>query len=269
MADPFLKFYTSDWRSDPRLRMCSAGSRGAWIEMICLMHEATPYGHLLIHGQTPNEAQLASLTGIPAAELNDYVAELERLAVFSRTREGVIYSRKLVRMASRAATARKNGRKGGNPTLSNDERNFGSVNLPDKPPDKSRSQKPETRKVGSSEPTNARAALCEVIRPDTADAFIAHRKAMRAALTPRAAQLIAGKLAIASDPDAAVLTSIERGWKGVFPEDQTSPTPIPGGQNDQRAYVDRRQKAANEAGRDFHTAIGRSRSAPGGDFGFD
>lgn len=128
MADPFLKFYTSDWRSDPRLKMCSPAARGVWIEMICLMHEATPYGHLLIHGQTPNEGQLASLTGIPSAELPDLVAELERMGVFSRTKEGVIYSRKLVRMASKSAVARKNGKRGGNPSLGKREENSYLVN---------------------------------------------------------------------------------------------------------------------------------------------
>lgn len=91
--------------------------------MICLMHEAAPYGHLLIHGQSPNEAQLASLTGIHSAEIGDLVAELGRHGVFSKTREGVIYSRKLVRMASKSAVARKNGKRGGNPTLRNTEEN--------------------------------------------------------------------------------------------------------------------------------------------------
>lgn len=131
MTDPWMKFYTSDWRADPRLKMCSLAARGMWIEMICLMHEATPYGHLLIHGQSPNVAQLASLTGIQSAEVVDLVAELERLGVFSRTREGVIYSRKLVRMASKSAIARKNGKRGGNPTLCNGDENKASDNQED------------------------------------------------------------------------------------------------------------------------------------------
>ena len=143
MPDPWLKFFTSDWRADPRLKMCSPAARGMWIEMICLMHEATPYGHLLIHGQHPNEAQLASLTGIHAAELPDLVAELERNGVFSRTKEGVIYSRKLVRMASKSAIARKNGKRGGNPSLGKDCENKPSDNHMDKGKDKP--QKPETR----------------------------------------------------------------------------------------------------------------------------
>lgn len=131
MAEPWMKFYTSDWRADPRLKMCSPAARGMWIEMICLMHEATPYGQLLIHGQSPNVAQLASLTGIQVAECSDLVAELERNGVFSRTREGVIYSRKLVRMEAKAALARKVGKRGGNPSLCKDTINSASVNPKD------------------------------------------------------------------------------------------------------------------------------------------
>lgn len=147
-SNPWMKFYTSDWRSDPRLKMCSAGARGVWIEMICLMHEATPYGHLLVHGQTPNEAQLASLTGIPSAELDQYLAELERMGVFSRTKEGVIYSRKLVRMASKSAKARKSGKQGGNPTLRKQRENDQSDNRPIKANDKP--QRPEARSQNNS-----------------------------------------------------------------------------------------------------------------------
>lgn len=160
MAEPWLKFYTSDWRADPRLKMCSPAARGMWVEMICLMHEATPYGHLLVHGQSPNVAQLASLTGIPSAEVTDLIGELERLGVFSRTREGVIYSRKLVRMASKAAVARKNGKNGGNPSLCNVSEINPSVKgqdngrlKPQKP--EARSQKDKDANASSSEEATA------------------------------------------------------------------------------------------------------------------
>jgi hypothetical protein len=61
------------------------------------------------------------------------IAELERHGVFSRTREGVIYSRKLVRMAAKSAKARKNGVLGGNPSIGKDRGISGSVNLEDNP----------------------------------------------------------------------------------------------------------------------------------------
>lgn len=150
MATPWLKFYPTDWRSDPALRMCSAAARGVWIDLICLMHEATPYGHLLVNGHCPTDAQLAVLTGTPPDLLPDLIRELEEAGVFSRTKEGAIYSRKMTRMAKKAATARKNGRKGGNPTLCPESENPASVKPPDKGRDKP--QKLEARGQSNSEP---------------------------------------------------------------------------------------------------------------------
>ncbi|NAZ37169.1 hypothetical protein GT358_10075 [Rubellimicrobium sp. CFH 75288] len=58
-----------------------------------------------------------------------------------------------------------------------------------------------------------------------ADDYIAHRKAKRARLTPRAAQLIADRLRAMPDPVAAVEHSIAMGWTGVF--DPPAPRAIP------------------------------------------
>lgn len=143
MADPWVKFYTSDWRSDPALKMCSMAARGLWIEMICLMHEATPYGHLLVNGQPITDAQLATLVGTSAEQITAMLGELDAAGVFSRTRSGFIYSRKLTRMAKKAATARNNGRKGGNPNLRNEKDNSQSDNSADN--HRHKTQKPEAR----------------------------------------------------------------------------------------------------------------------------
>lgn len=123
MADPWFKFYPTDWRADPALRMCSATARGVWIDLICLMHEATPYGHLLINGHCPTDTQVAVLLGMPPQEFSSAKGELEQAGVFSHTKDGVIYSRKMTRRFKKAATARRNGRLGGNPKLSKESEN--------------------------------------------------------------------------------------------------------------------------------------------------
>ena len=125
------------------MRMCSPAARGVWIDLICLMHEANPYGHLLVSGRSPTEAQLSVLLGVAPDQLTDLLGELEAAAVFSRTSKGVIYSRKMTRMAKKAATARNNGRKGGNPNLSKERGKIASDNPRDKGRDKP--QKPEAR----------------------------------------------------------------------------------------------------------------------------
>lgn len=118
-------------------------ARGLWIEMISLMHQANPYGHLLVSGLSPTDTQLAALVGCPSEQITPLVGELEAAGVFSRTRSGVIYSRKMTRMQKKAATARNNGRKGGNPSLGKTTDIPPLDNLEDKPRDKPQKPEPE------------------------------------------------------------------------------------------------------------------------------
>lgn len=101
-ARPYFKFFPENWRGDPALRMCSVATRGIWIEMLCLMHEAEPYGHLLIKGLPVNPKQLALLFGAGLRETVNALAELESCGVFSKTEDGTIYSRRMVRDKERA-----------------------------------------------------------------------------------------------------------------------------------------------------------------------
>jgi len=103
-SDPWFKFYPSDWRSEPSLRAVSMAARALWIEMLCLMHEAEPRGHLLLNGRPMTDAQLAALAGVPVTTAQELLGELETAGTFSRTRAGVIYSR---RMRADTATSAK------------------------------------------------------------------------------------------------------------------------------------------------------------------
>lgn len=143
MADPWLKFYTTDWRADPRLRMCSLSARGLWIELICLMHESDPYGHLLVNGRAPTPQQIAGLVGASVDDVESAIEELQGAGVFSRTKGRVIYSRKMVKGENRARKSRENGKKGGNPKLCNKTKKSNQDNLGDK--GRHKTQNPEAR----------------------------------------------------------------------------------------------------------------------------
>lgn len=121
MTEPWFKFFPTDWRGDAKLRMCSIAARGLWAEMLCVMHEADPYGHLMVNGQAVAPAQMAALAGITAKECTKLTAELGAAGVYSTTDAGVIFSRRMVRDKARKETNRKNGRGGGNPNLTNSD----------------------------------------------------------------------------------------------------------------------------------------------------
>lgn len=131
---PYIKWFPTDWRADPRLRMCSLAARGLWIDLIGYMHEAEPYGHLTINGTEPTLQDIASLVGRPLGEVRKAMAELEQRQVYSTDAlQGTIYSRRMVRDKAKAEKDRENGKGGGNPKLK------GGVNPPDK------TQSPEAR----------------------------------------------------------------------------------------------------------------------------
>lgn len=117
MTNRWMKFWPSDWQSDPALRMCSLAARGLWIEAICLAHAAEPYGHVLINGKPVTTRQFAVLVGSTPKEIEALLSELEEAGVFSRTPDGAIYSRRMVRDKAASEAGRENGKAGGNPTL--------------------------------------------------------------------------------------------------------------------------------------------------------
>ena len=145
MNRPWLKFYTSDWRSDPALRMCSLGARGLWMEMLALMHEAEPYGHLLVKGQPVSERQLSLLVGAPLRVVSTHLSELREAGVFDEE-NSVIVSRRMVRDHIKALKDKNNGKSGGNPNLTRKAEE--GVNPPVKGEDKA--QIPEARNQSNS-----------------------------------------------------------------------------------------------------------------------
>lgn len=186
--DPWSKFYWSDWRSDPKLRACGLAARGLWVEMLGLMHEAEPYGHLLINGKPPTDQQLAVMVGAGVSEVKKLKRELAEAGV--PTIEGEIWiSRRMVRDAQRRATNQANGKGGGNPKLTKSVNRNIEVRItePDKPSDKSRatrvpearSQKPDGGQVLRAVSVSAQAPVDDLAIPPLLRAKTLHPQAMK------------------------------------------------------------------------------------------
>jgi hypothetical protein len=148
-AQPWMKFYPRDWRGDQALRAVSVAARGFWMECLCIMHEAKPYGHLLLNGEKAEGDTLARMTGTSTEEASALIAELTKAGVLSVTNKGVVFSRRMTKDFSRATKGRKAVEKRYSQDTENKEKK--------KPPTRSdegdlllRSQKPDTRKKESS-----------------------------------------------------------------------------------------------------------------------
>lgn len=110
---PASQYYWGDWHRDLALQSCQLAARGLWHEMNCLMHQGSPYGHLTMPtGRAMTVQQLANLAKIGKRTCMRLLDELEEAGVFSRTQEGIIYSRRMVRDEN-ARNARAAGGKSG------------------------------------------------------------------------------------------------------------------------------------------------------------
>lgn len=137
-AQPWMKFYPRDWRGDQALRLVSLQARGLWIEMICIMHEANPYGHLMIADQPLAETALARVVGASVEEIQAMLVELSDAGVLRRTRAGVIYSKRMTDDHKRS----KEGRKAKLEALEKAHENRRPSRGPSRPPS---TQKPDAR----------------------------------------------------------------------------------------------------------------------------
>jgi hypothetical protein len=114
------------------------------MEMIGLMHEAEPYGHLVLAGRAMDYKTLSRVIGVDEGDVKRAVKELESRAVFSRTDSGVIFSRRMIRDEKRRETLQENGRQGGNPRLK--KQGVGGGLVKQEPNQEDKPQIPEARK---------------------------------------------------------------------------------------------------------------------------
>ncbi len=96
MSNPWIKFYPRDWRGDQALRAVSLGARGLWMDMLCIMHESNPYGHLMVGANPVKGDTLARIVGASEAEVQAMLVELRDAGVSRQTRGGVIYSKRMI-----------------------------------------------------------------------------------------------------------------------------------------------------------------------------
>jgi len=93
---PSFQFYPGDWLRDP-VSGCSLEAQGLWLRMMFLMHDSERHGYLAVNDSPIPPESIARRCGCTPEQYESLLAELERARVPSRTSNGVIYSRRMVR----------------------------------------------------------------------------------------------------------------------------------------------------------------------------
>ena len=214
---PSFQFYPADWLRDTALRSCSVQSRGLWIDMICYMHEGSPYGYLKVGNKVILPSNLAGMTGLTLQEVEGCLKELHDAGVYDIDESGVICSRRMIRDENIRNIRALGGSKGGNPSLKVKSK----VNLPDNLND-------ETKDKQKPTPSSSSSSSSSILKPDSVpeqvwNDFIKIRKAKKAPLTQTALNIIEREADNAGwTLEEAIVECVSRGWQG-FKSDWVQP----------------------------------------------
>jgi hypothetical protein len=233
---PAFQFYPGDWRKDVELRSCSLAARGLWIDLMCVMHECEPYGHLVLHGKPMTPAKIAGQIGVPAATVAKLLAELLENGVIRQTAEGALFSKRMVedeRIRNARADGGKagsehgskgaeHGSKGGRPPTGR-----GVTKPPLEPPPSSSSSSSSSEKKTMVEPADAdptappapplkaRDLVAEGVEAQAAADWLTLRKAKRLPLTASAwADTKAEGAKLGLSPGQTVAKAVANNWAG-------------------------------------------------------
>lgn len=122
---PSFQFYPADWLRSTALRSCSLEARGLWMDMMCYMHEGSPYGYLKVNHKVISPEILSKIIGVKLRKILQLLSELRDAGVFQEI-DGIIYSPRMARDEEIRIKRSAGGCKGGNPNLIQKKK----VNLP-------------------------------------------------------------------------------------------------------------------------------------------
>lgn len=113
-----MQFYPADWRKDLAVQALDYFERGVWFEILCLMHESSERGVLLLNGNPMPEDVLARLLGLDKQILTTSLTKLLTYGVAKRRPSDLaIFNKRMVDDEKLCQVRREAGKLGGNPTL--------------------------------------------------------------------------------------------------------------------------------------------------------
>lgn len=134
---PYLPLYVDDWMNNSKLKLCSPGSHGLMISIMCLMHKEEEYGKILLKQkfkQTDKQisnfaSQIAKQTSFDSLDVELYLDELitEKVLFFE---DDYLICNRMVKMDKISKIRAGIGKQGGKQTqlkakkIINNEKNF-------------------------------------------------------------------------------------------------------------------------------------------------
>ena len=124
MKLPAIQFYPGDWHKDQGVQALDLLQRGAWFELLLMMHDSDERGVLLVNGAPMPDAVIARRLGLDNQSANQILTTLLTYGVASRREaDGALFCRRMVKDERLRQVRTESGKKGGNPRLLNQTAN--------------------------------------------------------------------------------------------------------------------------------------------------
>ena len=117
MKRPSFQFYPADWLNDIKLQSCSLEAQGLLVNLMCFMHQAKPYGHLIINDSIPLDKDVARLLRLHHKTYHTRLKELLLYGVLCRDKNGSIFCKRMIKDEQLRRVRSDAGKLGGNPLL--------------------------------------------------------------------------------------------------------------------------------------------------------
>lgn len=114
---PAFQFYPADWRKDPAIQSLSFHDRAVVFETLCIMHESSERGKLLLNGKSMSLKVHARLLGCDEQTLSNTLSSILESGALKRDANGVLLSSRMVRDEETRKQRVLAGKRGGNPIL--------------------------------------------------------------------------------------------------------------------------------------------------------
>jgi hypothetical protein len=108
----WTKFYWSNWLGDAKLRSCSIGARGLWMDMLAIAAQNDPVGYIVVRHGTLTTL-LSRVAGIPEEQAEAYFSELFDAGVIHLDEHGRMFDPRMIRDNENLQKAITSGRRGG------------------------------------------------------------------------------------------------------------------------------------------------------------
>ena len=116
---PSMQWYPGDWWRDLGVLSLNCEERGAWFQILMLMHDSEQRGYLVINRQKPSDEMLSNILNLEVAKVQQTLSKLLANGVASEQQNtGIIYNRRMLKDQNLREIRTKAGAAGGQQTSS-------------------------------------------------------------------------------------------------------------------------------------------------------